>query len=308
MKTLVTGGAGFIGSHLVDALLERGDDVVVIDNLSHGSSSYVPSEVTFIEADLRTADLVGILNEHRPEVIFHLAAQIDVRSSVADPLNDAELNIATTIRLAEAARLTGVRRIVFASSGGAVYGRPTTFPVSETTPAKPHSPYAASKLAGEIYLDTFRRLYGLECAFIAPANVYGPRQATHGEAGVVATFAYNLVYRRPTHIYGNGSNTRDYVFVHDVVRAFILASGKAGNGMRFNIGTGIETTDRELHRLVAVAAGADDLPDLAPARAGDVPRSALDSSLAREVLGWEPLVPLEQGIQQTVEYFSGNPF
>ena len=190
MKTLVTGGAGFIGSNLVDLLLSEGHQVAVIDNLSRGKrENLAHANVDFFEADILSADLDALIGQIQPEVIFHLAAQIDVRESVADPIHDAETNILATIRLAEAARRHNVRKIVFTSSGGSIYGEPDTFPVTEEFPVDPHSPYAASKVSGETYLNTFRHLYGLECSHIAPANVYGPRQAPHGEAGVVAIFS-----------------------------------------------------------------------------------------------------------------------
>ncbi|QGU03618.1 NAD-dependent epimerase/dehydratase family protein [Corynebacterium comes] len=308
MKSLVTGGAGFIGSHLVDLLISEGHDVVVVDNLSHGrlenlADAQATGHLTFVEADLLDVDFDALVDTHRPEVIFHLAAQIDVRASVTDPLHDAATNILATIRLADAARKHGVRKIIHTSSGGSIYGMPETFPVSEDVPVDPHSPYAASKYAGEVYLNTFRHLYNLDCSHIAPANVYGPRQDPHGEAGVVAIFAQHLLAGEPTRVFGDGSNTRDYVFVGDVVRAFYLASGEKGSGLRFNIGTSVETSDRQLHSLVAAAVGAPDAPELAPARLGDVPRSALSFDRAREVLGWEPLTPIADGVAQTVEYF-----
>ena len=183
---------------------------------------------------------------------------------------------------------------------------PEDFPVTEDVPVDPHAPYAASKYAGEVYLNTFRHLYGLDCSHIAPANVYGPRQDPHGEAGVVAIFSQRLLAGEPTKVFGDGGNTRDYVFVGDVVRAFYLASGEKGSGMRFNIGTSVETSDRQLHTLVANAAGATDDPEYAPARLGDVPRSALSYERARAVLGWEPLTSIEDGVAQTVEYFRNN--
>lgn len=308
MHTLVTGGAGFIGSHLVDLLIDDGHDVVVVDNLSHGrpenlAQAQASGKLTFLEADVLQVDFDALVDKQRPEVIFHLAAQIDVRESVADPLHDAETNILATIRLADAARRHGVRKIVHTSSGGSIYGTPEQFPVDESVPVDPHSPYAASKYAGEVYLNTFRHLYGLDCSHIAPANVYGPRQDPHGEAGVVAIFAQRLLAGESTRVFGDGGNTRDYVFVGDVVRAFYLASGEKGSGMRFNIGTSVETSDRQLHSLVAEAAGAPDNPEYAPARLGDVPRSALSYERAREVLGWEPLTPITEGVAQTVEYF-----
>lgn len=311
MRTVVTGGAGFIGSHLVDLLISEGHEVVVIDNLSRGrienlSDATETGKLTFVEADLLDIDFNEFLGTHKPEVIFHLAAQIDVRHSVVDPLHDAETNILATIRIADAARQHGVRKVVFTSSGGSIYGEPSEFPVSEDVPVDPHSPYAASKVSGEIYLNTFRHLYGLDCSHIAPANVYGPRQDPHGEAGVVAIFAMRLLAGEPTRVFGGGENTRDYVYVGDVVRAFYLASGEIGGGTRFNIGTSVETSDRQLHTLVATAAGSTDDPEFAPARLGDVPRSALSYNRAKEVLGWEPEVDIKQGVANTVEYFRNN--
>ncbi|MHA2787919.1 NAD-dependent epimerase/dehydratase family protein [Corynebacterium sp. S7] len=299
MHTLVTGGAGFIGSHLVDLLIEEGHRVTVVDNLSHGTTDHLNPEATLIEADLRTADLAPIVAG--VEVVFHLAAQIDVRSSVADPVFDAETNVTATIRLAEASRRAGVRKIIMATSGGAIYGRPETFPVNENAPVEPYSPYAASKYAGEQYLNMFRRLYGLDCSHIALANVYGPRQNPKGEAGVIAIFSNALLNGEPTTLFGEGANTRDYLYVGDAVRAFYAVSGELGGGERFNIGTGVETTDRELHSLVANAAGAPDEPQVAPPRLGDVPRSCLDFSKAKETLGWEPQVSIAEGIQRTVD-------
>lgn len=311
MRTVVTGGAGFIGSHLTDLLIANGHEVVVIDNLSRGRvenlrAAEATGKLTFIKADLLDVDFNQFLAEHTPEVIFHLAAQIDVRASVTDPLHDAETNILATIRIADAARQHGVRKVVFTSSGGSIYGEPTEFPVSEDIPVDPHSPYAASKVSGEIYLNTYRHLYGLDCSHIAPANVYGPRQDPHGEAGVVAIFSQRLLAGEPTRVFGDGGNTRDYVYVGDVVRAFYLAAGEIGGGMRFNIGTSVETSDRQLHTLVAEAAGAQDNPEFAPARLGDVPRSALSYGRAKEVLGWEPEVDIKQGVANTVEYFRNN--
>lgn len=311
MKSLVTGGAGFIGSNLVDYLIAQGHEVCVVDDLSTGSlknleKAQASGHLTFIKADLRVADFDQLLEQMEPEIIFHLAAQIDVRASVADPLFDAETNILSTIRIADAARSHGVRKIVFTSSGGSIYGEPTHFPVTEDTAVDPYSPYAVAKVSGELYLNAFRHLYGLECSHIAPANVYGPRQNPHGEAGVVAIFSQRLLSGEPTKVFGNGGNTRDYVYVADVVRAFYLASGDVGGGDRFNIGTSVETSDRQLHTLVAEAAGATDDPEFAPARLGDVPRSALSFAKAQEVLGWEPEVDIRQGVKNTVEYFRNN--
>lgn len=308
MRALVTGGAGFIGSTLVDRLLANGNAVTVVDDLSSGRQSNLDSatnnsDFEFVEANIVDADLNRIVAHAQPEVVFHLAAQIDVRKSVADPGHDAMVNVVGTARLAEAARRAGVRKVVYTSSGGAIYGTPSDFPVGEDVPVSPMSPYAAGKIAGETYLSMFRDLYGLDCTFIAPANVYGPRQDPHGEAGVVAVFTGRLLEDKPTHVFGEGGNTRDYVFVEDVADAFLAASGTLGSGARFNIGTGIETSDLELHRLVAAAVGTDAVPSHAPARIGDVPRSCLDPSSARKVLNWYPRVELPEGIARTIRHF-----
>jgi UDP-glucose 4-epimerase len=308
VRALVTGGAGFIGSTLVDRLLADGHAVVALDNFATGRATNLehladnPAHV-FVEADIVTADLHAILDEHRPEVVFHLAAQIDVRHSVANPQFDASVNVIGTIRLAESARLTGVRKIVHTSSGGSIYGTPPVYPTPESAPTDPTSPYAAGKVAGEIYLNTFRNLYGLDCSHIAPANVYGPRQDPHGEAGVVAIFAQALLAGKPTKVFGDGTKTRDYVYVDDVVDAFIKAAGEAGGGQRFNVGTGIETSDRQLHSAVAAAVGGPDDPEFHPDRLGDLRRSCLDIGLAARVLGWRPRVQLHDGVRRTVEYF-----
>lgn len=308
MRALVTGAAGFIGSTLVDRLLADGHSVVGVDNFASGRATNLEHLVDepdffFVEADIVSADLAAVLDEYRPEVVFHLAAQIDVRRSVAEPQFDASVNVVGTVRLAEAARRTGVRKIVHTSSGGSIYGTPPTYPTSEAVPVDPASPYAAGKVAGEIYLNAFRHLYGLECSHIAPANVYGPRQDPHGEAGVVAIFAQGLLSGKPTKVFGDGSNTRDYVFVDDVVDAFVKASSSVGGGQRFNVGTGVETSDRQLHSAVAAAVGAPDDPEFHPPRLGDLKRSCLDISLAERILGWRPQVGLDDGVRRTVEYF-----
>ena len=282
----------------------------VLDNFSSGrkvnlASAMKSGLVEVIEGDIKNFDFGAYFQEHPTDVVFHLAAQIDVRHSVLDPVEDAELNIIATIRLADAARRSGVQKIVHTSSGGSIYGSPSSFPVNEANPLAPESPYAASKAAGELYLEMFHRLYGISVSFVAPANVYGPRQNPYGEAGVVAIFSQRLLSGTPTKVFGEGSNTRDYVYVKDVARAFLLAATTPGNYGRFNIGTGVETSDRDLHTAVAKAAGVADNPEFAPARLGDVPRSSLDSSKARKYLGWKPEYDLERGIQGTLDYFRG---
>jgi UDP-glucose 4-epimerase len=312
MRMLVTGAAGFIGSTLVDRLLVDGHSVVGVDDLSSGRIANLDNaqqhpDFAFTKNDIVDDDLIELLAATRPEVVFHLAAQIDVRHSVADPQFDASVNVVGTVRLAEAARRAHVRKIVHTSSGGSIYGIPPTYPTGEGVPTDPASPYAAGKVAGEVYLNTFRHLYDLQCSHIAPANVYGPRQDPHGEAGVVAIFAQALLSGKPTKIFGDGSNTRDYVFVDDVVDAFVKASGPAGGGQRFNIGTSVETSDRQLHSAVAKAVGAPDDPEFHPPRLGDLKRSCLDVSRAREVLGWRPQVSLDDGVRRTVDYFRQAP-
>ena len=308
MRALVTGAAGFIGSTLVDRLIADGHTVIGVDDLSSGRMGNLDrarsnDTFAFVEADIVSADLIGLLAEAKPEVVYHLAAQIDVRRSVSDPQFDATVNVVGTVRVAEAARLAGVRKVVDTSSGGSVYGAPRNYPTSETAPTDPASPYAASKIAGEIYLNTFRNLHGMDCSHIAPSNVYGPRQDPHGEAGVVAIFVKALLAGQPTVVFGDGSNTRDYVFVDDVVDAFVRASGSPGSGQRFNIGTGVETSDRKLHSVVAGVIGAPDEPQSAPARLGDLKRSCLDARKAEMVLSWRAAVRLEDGVCRTVEYF-----
>ena len=311
MRTLVTGAAGFIGSTLVDRLLADGHTVLGVDDLSSGRSENIgqaerDAGFEFAKADIVSADLIGLLADARPEVVFHLAAQISVRHSVDDPPFDAAVNVVGTVRLAEAARRAGVRKIVHTSSGGSIYGTPPTYPTSEDVPTDPTSPYAAGKVAGEVYLNTFRNLYDLDCSHIAPANVYGPRQDPHGEAGVVAIFAKALLADRPTKIFGDGSDTRDYVFVDDVVDAFVKASGDSGGGQRFNVGTGVETSVRQLHSEIATALGVADEPEFHPPRLGDLKRSCLDISRAESVLGWRPKVRLDDGVGQTVAFFQAQ--
>jgi UDP-glucose 4-epimerase len=308
MRTLVTGAAGFIGSTLVDRLLADGHSVVGVDDLSTGRSENIvaaerSADFEFAKADIVNADLIGLLADTKPEVIFHLAAQISVKLSVDDPQFDSTVNVVGTVRLAEAARRAGVRKIVHTSSGGSIYGTPPSYPTSEEVPTDPWSPYAASKVAGEVYLNMYRHLYGLQCSHIAPGNVYGPRQDPHGEAGVVAIFSRALLAGKPTKIFGDGTDSRDYVFVDDVVDAFIKASGEAGDAQRFNVGTGTETSTRQLHSVIAEAAGAPDEPEFHPPRLGDLRRSCLDISRAERVLGWKPKVGIAEGVAQTVDFF-----
>jgi UDP-glucose 4-epimerase len=307
MRIVVTGAAGFIGSTTVDQLLRDGHAVLAVDNLTSGhienlANSAGNPRLTFLESDVAVDAARKTMASYRAELFFHLAADMDVRHSVADPIGNAHNNVLGLLAVLESARVSGARKIIFASSGGTIYGRQTTFPVTESARVDPHSPYAASKICGETYLETYRQLFQLQTTALALGNVYGPRQDPYGEAGVVSIFASALLEGRPTTIYGDGSSTRDYVYVDDVVEAFVLAAGTAGNGMRLNIGTGRETSVRELHRLIARAVGRPDTPRFRPPRPGELDRVALDSTAAQRVLGWRPQTVLEDGLVRTVAW------
>ena len=307
MRTLVTGGAGFIGSNLVDALLERGDDVTVLDNLSTGRrvnlDGALANGARLAEVDVRDDAGVGALfADVRPELVFHLAAQIDVRKSVEDPYFDAAVNVGGTANVLEAARATGVDRVIFISTGGALYGEGADkqLPLPESTPIAPLSGYGQSKYAAEGYLGLFERLHGLSGMSLRLGNVYGPRQDPLGEAGVVAIFCGLLKNGgRPT-VYGDGTQTRDYIYVGDVVSA-ALAAGATRLGGAVNIGTGREASVLDLVEILAGLEGREDFaPEFAPERAGEVQRISLDAALAARELGWKPQTTLEQGLAQTL--------
>ncbi len=296
MRALVTGGAGFIGSHLVDALVERGDSVLVLDDLSTGKRENLNPGAAFVEGDVRAAAAVdAAFAEHEPEVCFHLAAQADVRRSVEDPVRDAEINTIGTIRVLEAARPHGTQ-VVFSSTGGAIYGE-CAEPAAETAPREPLSPYGTSKLAAEEYLAAYGRLYGTTHVALRYANIYGPRQDPHGEAGVVAIFLGRLAGGQPPRIFGDGRQTRDYVYVGDVVAATLAAAGHAGGV--FNVGTGVETSVLELAEACRRATGVDLEPVFEPARLGELERSVLDPTLAERALGFRAAVTVEDGIART---------
>jgi UDP-glucose 4-epimerase len=288
----VTGGAGFIGSHVVEALLARGDEVTVVDDLSTGKRENVPDGAQLVVADVRNG-----LGDARPEVVFHLAAHVDVPASVARPEHDASVNVLGTIAVLEAARDVEAQ-VVFASSGGAIYGEGDG-PVSESAPRQPLSPYGVSKLVGEEYLAAYNRLYGTRHVSLRYANVYGPRQDPHGEAGVVAVFLRALARDESPRIFGDGLQTRDYVYAGDVARATLAAAGRDGGV--FNVGAGSETSVVDLWELCRRVAGStrDAVP--APARLGELQRSVLDVGLAERELGWRAEVPLEEGLRRTWE-------
>jgi UDP-glucose 4-epimerase len=299
VRALVTGAAGFIGSHLVDRLLSDGHDVIGVDDLSSGRN--LPAAAELHHVDVADPRLVTLIAEQRPEVICHLAAQVSVRASVADPAQDARVNVMGTVNVLEAARVARARKVVFTSSC-AVYGVPDALPVPVDADLRPKSPYAASKVSGEIYAEMYEALHGVDFTTLTLANVYGPRQSPDGEAGVISIFSDALIAGKPTRVYGDGKNTRDYVYVLDVVDAFAKACGERGGGQRFNVGTGLQTSDRDLHTLVAEAAGAPDEPEFAPPRLGDLPAMSVDPGPARQTLGWEPRTSLREGLAATVAW------
>ncbi len=304
MRALVTGGAGFIGSNLVDALVGRGDEVTVIDDLSTGRRENLGGALAggarLVEADVRDADAIRDLAEDaRPEAVFHLAAQIDVRKSVADPALDARVNVEGTIAMLEAARSAGARRFVNTSTGGAIYGEGRIVPAPEDHPVAPEAPYGQSKFAAEGYCDLFNRLHGVSTVSLRYGNVYGPRQDPLGEAGVVAIFCGRLRAGERPIVFGDGLQVRDYVHVDDVVAANLAAAGSDATGA-FNIGTGRETSVLDLVEVLAPHATAPFDPEHQPERPGEVRRIALDATRAREELGWEPRVGLADGIERTL--------
>jgi UDP-glucose 4-epimerase len=301
----VTGGAGFIGSHVTAALVRAGHPVLVVDDLSTGTTANLASladGVELLECGIADPALPRALRAFGATVVCHLAAAIDVRASVADPATDALRNVVGTVAVLQAAVDAGAGKIVFASSGGSIYGSATAPPVAEDAPIAPESPYAASKAAAELWFTTFRRLHGLRWTALALANVYGPRQDPAGEAGVISLFADRLLAGRPTTVYGDGSQTRDFVHAADVAAAFRAACGPVADDRRVNIGTGVETSVRELHTMLARLCGAPDRPTTAAARPGELHRSALDAGLARRLLGWAPTVPLVDGLAETVDW------
>jgi UDP-glucose 4-epimerase len=305
----VTGGAGFIGAGLVERLLAEGEDVDVIDDLSTGSlanlgpaRAMADGRLNFHRLDVRHPGLADLLAQRRPEVVFHHAAQADVRVSVENPVLDADVNILGSLRVCQAALQAGARKIVFAGSGGTLYGVPEALPVAEAHSRRPVSPYGVAKKAVGDYLHYYKEIQGLDYTVLALANVYGPRQDPHGEAGVVAIFAGRLLAGETPTIFGDGNQTRDFVFVDDVVDAFARARS-AGSGLLANVGTGTETTVNELFATMARLTGFDGPADYAPARPGELQRSALDPALAGAELGWKPLHSLEDGLDRTLAWF-----
>lgn len=311
---LVTGGAGFIGSHVVRAFLERGASVTALDDLSSGKRANLPDGVELIVDDIRSAESARLVRESGFDVICHLAAQIDVRKSVTDPMFDVGVNVAGTVNLLEAARASGKRatRFVFSSTGGAIYGDMAPVPSPEEAPKDPQSPYGTAKLAVEYYMGYFARVHGLDTVALRYGNVYGPRQDSHGEAGVVAIFCERLLDGRPLTVFGDGSQTRDYVYVGDVARANVLAALRdlppAGvlDVRAFNIGTGVETSVNDLASMLGEAAEIKPVIEYAAPRAGEVQRSTLEVSKAGRVLGWTPQLGLREGLAETFRWFAAG--
>ena len=312
-KVLVTGGAGFIGSNVVDAFIERGDRVWIVDDLSSGRTANVNERATFVQLDIRDPALADVFRDAGGfDVISHHAAQIDVRKSVSDPRLDASINVDGFLNVAELAREHGTRRMIFVSSGGVVYGEPEKIPTPETAPKLPASPYGVTKLVAEHYMHYYTRTFGMEYVALRYSNVYGPRQDPHGEAGVVAIFCNRLIDGTPLTIFGDGEQTRDYVFVGDVVRANLLAAEMpvdpqpSGLDARaFNVGTGKETSVNDLAKTLMRATGREVPIRYAEARPGEVLRSCLDTTALRGS-GWEPVTTLEQGLELTFQHIERN--
>jgi len=302
---MVTGGAGFIGSHTVGALVASGaGEVSVLDDLSTGKRNQVNAKATLYQTDLRDAAAVGsVVERARPEIIFHLAAQMDVRRSVADPAFDAQVNLVGFLNLIESARRHGLKRVVFASTGGAIYGEQDEFPCSEEHPCRPVSPYGVAKLATEAYLFFYKAEYGIDYLALRFGNVYGPRQDPHGEAGVVAIFCGRILDGKPVTIYGDGTQTRDYVYVGDVVRAVVAAAKSSASGTALNIGTGIETNVNDLYSTLAGIADFPTRAEHAAARPGEQKRSVISPARAARELGWRPEKKLADGLEATFKYF-----
>jgi UDP-glucose 4-epimerase len=301
-KILVTGGAGFIGSTVADRFVGAGWDVAVLDDLSSGKRENVPGKARFYPCDVRSGAAAEAVMEERPDVLCHHAAQIDVRRSMADPRYDVDVNLGGLVNLLSAAGRAGVKHVLFASSGGAAYGETDRIPTPEDEPTRPVSVYGASKAASELFLGVWRAAHGITFTALRYGNVYGPRQDPHGEAGVVAIFAGRLLSGEPCTINGDGTQTRDYVFVADVARANLLAAERRHDGA-LNVGTGIETDVNRLYRVLADAAGVADAPSHGPGKPGEQRRSCIDPSAAGPALGWRPEVGIEDGLRRTLEWF-----
>lgn len=302
MKVLVTGGAGFIGSHVVDRLVQEGHDVVIVDNLSTGKRRNINRAARFCKMDIQSWRLERVFRNERPNIVMHFAAQMDVRKSVEDPVFDAQVNILGMLNVLQQAVRHGVRKVVFSSSGGAIYGEQDVYPAPESHATKPLSPYGISKLCGEQYLSYYQRVSGLQVVNLRYANVYGPRQDPDGEAGVVAIFIQKLLNNEQAIIHGNGRQTRDFVYVEDVVEANLAVMGPDTQGT-YNVGTGQETSINDLMRILIEHTGSTGKEVHGPAKRGEQARSVIDASKLHQELSWEPRTELSEGLKRTVDYF-----
>ena len=302
MTVLVTGGAGFIGSHLVDRLVMEGHEAVVVDNLATGKRRNINRAARFYKMDIQSWRLERVFRNERPNVVMHLAAQMDVRKSVEDPMFDAQVNVLGTLNVLQQAVRHGVRKVIFSSSGGAIYGEQEIYPAPEVHVTKPLSPYGLSKLCGEQYLSYYQRVSGLQAVSLRYANVYGPRQDPEGEAGVVAIFIQKMLNNEQAVINGNGRQTRDFVFVDDVVEANLAMMGQETQGT-YNVGTGVETSINDLFRILIQHTNSTCKEIHGPAKKGEQARSVIDNTKLRHEISWEPRADLSDGLKKTVEYF-----
>lgn len=307
MKILVTGGAGFIASHLVDRLIDEGHSVVVVDNLSAGKFENVNKSATFYKIDIcNSTALELIFKKERPEIVNHHAAQVNVRKSVDTPMYDANVNILGSLNLCELSRKFQVKKFIYASTGGAVYGEPKSLPVKETCPVEPISQYGVSKHTVEHYLYIFYKLYGLNFTVLRYPNVYGPRQSPHGEAGVIAIFSEQILKNKRPTIFGDGSKTRDYVYVGDIITANMTVLNNSGNGEIYNLGWGREITDYEVFETVRRALLSNIEPIFGQKRPGEIEHISLDSSKAAKALGWKPKITFEEGVNLATKYYTSK--
>ena len=305
-KILVTGGAGFIGSHLVDKLIEKNYKVIVIDNLSTGKRENLNSQANFYKIDILDSKISQIFQKEKPEAVFHYAAQIDVRKSVEDPIENAKVNILGSLNLLENCKNFRIKKFIFASSGGAIYGTSELLPTPESYLPRPESPYGLSKLVIEEYLKIYKNIYGLDFVSLRYANIYGPRQNSKGEAGVVAIFIDKLLEDKRPIIFGTGEQTRDYLYVEDAIEAALKALNYRGLLPIFNVGTGLETNVNEIYNLISQKLGKNIKPIYAPAKPGDLKRSCLDISKIKKDIGWKPKYDLEKGLEKTIQWFLKN--